>query len=55
MHECLYFSAPAGGGQRQTREDLINVGWRTGAATKTVAANAAHLAHLLAGSPYPPS
>jgi hypothetical protein len=27
----------------------------TGAATKTVAANTAHLAHLLAGSPYPPS
>jgi multimeric flavodoxin WrbA len=25
----------------------------TGAATKTLAANAAHLAHLLAGSPYP--
>ncbi|GAA0794206.1 flavodoxin family protein [Spirilliplanes yamanashiensis] len=27
----------------------------TGAATKTLAANAAHLAHLLAGSPYPAS
>jgi multimeric flavodoxin WrbA len=27
----------------------------TGAATKTVAANTAHLAQLLAGSPYPPS
>jgi len=25
----------------------------TGAATKTLAGNAAHLAHLLAGSPYP--
>jgi multimeric flavodoxin WrbA len=27
----------------------------TGAATKTVAANTAHLAHLLAANPYPPS
>ena len=27
----------------------------TGAATKTAAANTAHLAHLLAGNPYPPS
>ena len=57
------FSVPASGGTYWVGEamqglDYIDAGPKpdtTGKATKTLAANAAHLAALLAGSPYPPS
>ncbi len=57
------FSIPATGGTYWVGEAMGKVDYNkagpkpdtTGSATKTVAANAAHLAHLLAGSQYPPS
>lgn len=57
------FTVPAGGstywvGEAMQKTDYKDAGPQpetTGAATKTLAANAAHLARLLKGSPYPPS
>jgi multimeric flavodoxin WrbA len=57
------FTVPAAGGTYWVGEamettDYVDVGPKpdtTGQATKTLAANAAHLARLLADAPYPPS
>jgi multimeric flavodoxin WrbA len=57
------FTVPAGGstywvGEAMGKTDYKDAGPQpvtTGAATKTLAANAAHLARLLKASPYPPS
>ncbi|WP_433089425.1 flavodoxin family protein [Dactylosporangium sp. CA-052675] len=57
------FTVPAAGGtywvgEAMRKTDYSDAGPKpdtTGAATKTLAANAAHLARLLADSPYPPS
>jgi multimeric flavodoxin WrbA len=57
------FTLPAAGstywvGEAMQKTDYNEVGPRpdtTGAATKTLAAHAAHLARLLRGNPYPPS
>ena len=57
------FTVPAGGstywvGEAMQKTDYNEVGPRpdtTGAATKTLAAHAAHLARLLRERPYPPS
>jgi multimeric flavodoxin WrbA len=57
------FTVPAGGstywvGEAMQKTDYKDAGPKpdtTGAATRTLAASAAHLARLLKGSPYPPS